>query len=105
MQQYKIDFTSIPLESPATGVRFKAYQQDGRKIRLVEFTKELVEPDWCTKGHIAYILEGRCEIDFNGNVIEFGAGDGIFIPAGEAHKHKTRVLTDKLKAIIVEDVP
>jgi quercetin dioxygenase-like cupin family protein len=104
MQEYKIDFKSIPWESPLNGVRFKAYQQDGRKLRLVEFYKEFVEPDWCTKGHITYILEGQCEIDFNGNVIKFGAGDGIFIPAGEVHKHKTRVLTDKLKVVIVEDV-
>jgi quercetin dioxygenase-like cupin family protein len=104
MQQYKIDFNSMPWESPLNGVRFKAHQQDGQKVRLVEFYKEFVEPDWCTKGHIAYILEGQCEIDFNGKVIKFGEGDGIFIPAGEAHKHKTRVLTDKLKVVIVEDV-
>jgi quercetin dioxygenase-like cupin family protein len=104
VKQYKIDFNSMPWETPAVGVRIKAYQQDGRKLRLVEFSKEFVEPDWCTKEHIAYILEGRCEIDFSGNVIEFAAGDGIFIPSGDAHKHKLKVLTNKLKAVIVEDI-
>jgi len=104
MKAYKIDFNSMPWETPAVGVRFKAYQQDGRKLRLVEFYKEFVEPDWCTKGHITYILEGQCEIDFDGNVIVFGKGDGIFIPAGQEHKHKVRVVTDKVRAIIVEDV-
>jgi quercetin dioxygenase-like cupin family protein len=103
MDQYKIDFESSQWETPAEGVRFKAYEQGGRKLRLVEFSKEFVEPDWCTKGHIGYILEGQMEIDFDGRVILFGPGDGIFIPPGEEHRHKGRVLTDKVKAILVED--
>ncbi len=103
MEQYKIDFQSKTWEQPAAGVRFKAFEKAGRKLRLVEFYKEFVEPDWCTKGHIGYVLEGQMEIDFDGNVIAFGAGDGIFIPAGKEHKHKAMVLTDKVIVIIVED--
>jgi len=103
MKQYKIDFESMEWEVPVDGVKFKAYEQDGKKLRLVEFAKEFVEPDWCTKAHIGYILEGKIEIDFDGKVITFAPGDGIFIPAGPEHKHKGRVLTDKVKAILAED--
>ena len=99
-----MDFESMEWEVPAVGVRFKAYEQGEKKLRLVEFAKEFVEPDWCTKGHIGLILEGEMEIDFDGDVILFKAGDGVFIPAGEEHKHKGRVLTDTVKAILVEDV-
>lgn len=88
---------------PADGVRFKAYEQDGRKLRLVKFSKEFVEPDWCCKGHIGYILEGQMEIDFDGKAILFGPGDGVFIPEGQEHKHIGRVLTDTVTAILVED--
>ncbi len=101
MEQYRIDFESMAWETPAPGVKFKAYEQGGRKLRLVEFGKEFVEPG-CTKGHIGYILEGQIEIDFDGEVIVFSPGDGLFIPAGQEHKHKGRVLTDKVKAILVE---
>ena len=104
MEQYKIDFESMAWERPMVGVRFKAYEQDKRKLRLVEFTKEFVEPDWCTKGHIGYILQGQIEIDFDGKAIPFGPGDGVFIPAGEEHRHKGRVLTDVVKVILVEDM-
>lgn len=104
MEQCKIDFGSMSWEIPADGIRFKAYQQGGRKLRLVEFAKEFIEPDWCTKAHIGYVLEGKMEIDFDGNVVVFGLGDGIFIPAGEEHKHKGKVLTDVVKVILVEDV-
>lgn len=104
MEKYKVDFKTTPWETPAVGVRFKAYEQGGRKLRLAEFTKEFVEADWCTKGHIGYILEGQMEIDIDGNIIPFGSGDGLFIPVGKKHKHKAKVLTDTLKIILVEDV-
>ncbi len=104
MEQYKIGFQSIEWQTPAAGVKFKAYEQSGKKLRLVEFTTEFMEPDWCMKGHIGYVLEGQMEIDFDGNVITFGPGDGIFIPAGEKHKHMAKVLTDSVRVILVEDV-
>ena len=103
MNQYRIDFESMEWQVPADGVRFKAFEQEGRKLRMVEFAKEFVEPDWCCKGHIGYILEGQMEIDFDGKAILFGPGDGVFIPQGAEHKHKCRALTDTVTAILVED--
>jgi quercetin dioxygenase-like cupin family protein len=102
-EQYRIPFKSLSWDVPADGVKFKAYERDGRKLRLVEFAKEFVESDWCTNGHIGYILEGQMELDFDGKVIIFGPGDGVFIPTGPEHKHKGRVLTDKVTAILIED--
>ena len=104
MKQYKIDFESMPWESPAVGAKVKAYEQNGRKLRLVEFTREFAEPVWCTKGHIGYILEGQLEINFDGKIVVFGPGDGLLIPPGEKHKHIGRALTDVVKIILVEDV-
>jgi len=104
MERCRIDFESIPWESPLKGARFKAYDQDGRRLRLVEFSRELVEPDWCRRGHIGYVLEGEMEIDFDGEVVRFGPGDGLFIPAGENNKHIARVITEVVRLIMVEDV-
>ncbi|MCD4844480.1 MAG: cupin domain-containing protein [Methanosarcinales archaeon] len=104
MEQCKIDFSSIPWEIPAVGVRFKAYESNGRQLRLVEFSDEFIENDWCTKGHIGYILEGKLEVNFDGNVVVFNTGDGLFIPAGEKDKHIGKVLTKTVKMIFVEDV-
>lgn len=101
---YKIDFQSIQWETPAAGVRFKAYEQGGKKLRLVEFSKKFVEPDWCTNGHIGFVLEGQIEINFDGKKEVFGPGDGIFIPVGKKHKHKATVLTDTAKVVLAEDV-
>jgi glyoxylate utilization-related uncharacterized protein len=89
MSHQRIDFTSMPWESPAPGIRFKAFIAEGKKLRLLEFTSELFEKDWCLKGHLGYVLEGRMTIDYVGEVIEYRAGDGLFIPEGE--KHKARI--------------
>jgi hypothetical protein len=104
MEQYRVDFESMPWQQPAPGARFKAYDQDGRRLRLAEFTKDFVEQDWCTKGHIGYVLEGQMAVDFHGKVVTFRAGDGLFIPPGSAHGHKARVLTDLVRVILVESV-
>jgi quercetin dioxygenase-like cupin family protein len=103
MEQYIVDFKSIPWEAQGAGVKCKAYKQGRRWLRLVEFTKEFVEPNWCTKGHIGYVLEGQMEINFDGKKVVFGPGDGLFIPAGEQHQHKARILTNLVKVILMED--
>ena len=95
---------TFPWEIPAAGVRSKAYKHNGRQLRLVEFTDEFTESDWCTRGHIGYILDGRLEVNFDGNEVVFNAGNGIFIPAGENDKHMGRPLTKVVKMIFVEDV-
>ena len=104
MEHYRADFESMPWETPAAGIRCKSYEQNDRQLRLVEFGREFTEPDWCITGHIGYVLEGRMEVDFDGEVVVFEAGDGVFIPTGQEHKHKGKVLTDVVRMIFVEDV-
>jgi quercetin dioxygenase-like cupin family protein len=104
MGRYRVDFERLPWEQPAANVRCKAYEQGSRKLRLVEFARDFVEADWCTKGHIGYVLEGAMEVDFRGETVAFRAGDGLFVPPGDAHRHKARILTDFVRVILVEDV-
>ena len=103
MSQYKVDFEAIPWETPMDGLRFKANRQEGRQLRLVEYTQEM-PPHWCEKGHIGYVLEGQFEIAFEAEVAVFNPGDGIFIPAGAQHKHKGKVLSDLVRVVFVEDI-
>jgi quercetin dioxygenase-like cupin family protein len=100
MDKYLIDFKSIAWESPAPGVRHKVFVKDGQRIRLVEFSDNFVESEWCTRGHIGYVLEGRISIDFDEKQTEFKAGDGLFIPEGKANRHKGSVRKGE-KALIV----
>ena len=103
MTTYKVDFESIPWETPTLGVRFKVHAHQRQQIRLVEFSPEFVDADWCRRGHVGYVVEGELEVDFNGKSISFSRGDGIFIPPGEAHRHRAKVRTGVAVLILVEE--
>lgn len=103
MKNYKIKFESLPWEIAISGARFKAYKEGNKKIRLVEFTEKFIEPDWCEKGHIGYVLSGKMEIDFNGQIVSYEEGDGIFIPSGENHKHMAKVHSGTVQLVLIEE--
>ena len=92
----------ISWEVPVPGVRHKFLDQDGTRLRMVEYTKGM-EPHWCARGHVGMILEGRFEIRFADSVEVFEAGDGVFIPSGEQHQHMAATLTDTVLALFVEE--
>ena len=102
METYRVDFASLPWETQLPASRFKAFRRGEAVLRVVEYTKDFVAPDWCSGGHIGYVLDGEMEIDFDGDVVRFTAGDGIFIPDGEAHRHKPAMLTDVVRVVLVE---
>lgn len=99
-----IDFDSLHWQSTLPGARFKVYQEGSKRIRLVEFSAEFVEPDWCEKGHVGFVLEGSLEVDFMGRAVVYPQGSGIFIPPGPASAHKARSLTPTVRLVLVEDV-
>ncbi len=100
---YKVDFKSIPWESPIEGMRQKNHRIGSQQLRLVEYSKDL-SPHWCEKGHIGYVIEGQMEIKFEHEIQIYSPGDGIFISGGQEHRHMGRALTDKVTVIFVEDV-
>lgn len=102
MNQYKIDFDSMEWDTPAAGVRQKVVVQGTTQFRLLEFSDNFVELDWCTKGHIGYIIDGQLEIDFDGRSVQYGPGDVATIPDGVDHKHKAKSVTDKVTIFVVE---
>lgn len=102
MISYKIEFESLPWESPIQGIRQKTVRHGSKRIRLVEYSN-VMPPHWCEKGHFGYILEGEFEIEFKEGVHIFGSGDGVFIPGGAEHRHRARVVSDLVRVIFVED--
>jgi quercetin dioxygenase-like cupin family protein len=101
--QYKIDFEKLAWESPIAGVRHKYIEQDDLRLRLVEYSKDM-PLHWCEKGHYGYLIHGRMEIEFENSRIIYKPGDGIFIPDGPGHKHRGRVLSEKVLVFFMEKV-
>ena len=99
----RIDFDAMAWSSDMPHHREKVCERDGRRLRLLELDREFVEPGWCVRGHIGYVLKGRIEIEFADHTETFTEGDGVFIPAGEPGKHRGKVLTDVVRFVFVED--
>jgi hypothetical protein len=102
MKSAKINFNSIAWKQAAPGARYKSVIRNGRKLRLVEFTRRHEETEWCTKEHIGMVLSGVLEITFAHHVQLYRAGDGIFILGGQAEKHVARVVTYMVRMVLVE---
>ena len=102
MTDYRVDFEKVEWEEPMAGVRHKIKVQGGKKLRLVEYFKSM-EPHWCNRGHYGMILDGQFEIRYDSCTEVYGPGDGVFIPSGEEHRHMATSLTDKVRALFVEE--
>lgn len=99
-----IDFQNINWESLVAGVRHKTFIRGNKRLRLVEFSDTFIEYDWCTKSHIGYIVDGNISIDFNGELVKFKSGDGLFISGGEESRHNASISKgEKALLILLED--
>lgn len=99
----RIDFSTIPWTEPLPGARVKRVERGGRTLRLVEFTSELREPDWCRRAHRGWVIEGRLELRFPDRVEVLGPGDGLFIGGGEADRHVASVREGVVRLVLVEE--
>ena len=104
MSAFKVDFDGMEWQPIRPDVRQKVYCEGSRQIRLVEFDTSDGAEDWCEAGHIGYVLKGALSISFNGNVVAFEAGDGIFIPSGAASKHRAVAITSGTLLLMIEDL-
>jgi ethanolamine utilization protein EutQ (cupin superfamily) len=101
---HRIDFAELDWVTAGPGARSKAFDRDGSRLRLLELTPEFIEADWCRKGHIGVVLEGRLEIDFSGRVEQYEPGHALFIPPGEPGRHKAHALSERVLLFVVEPV-
>jgi hypothetical protein len=103
MNQILVDFESIPWENPAPGVRYKAFIKGNQRLRLLEFSDSFIEPDWCIKGHAAYVIDGEFSLHLKDGIVHLKKGDIGFIPAGDEYGHKA-VLEEheKVKLLLFE---
>jgi mannose-6-phosphate isomerase-like protein (cupin superfamily) len=99
----RVAFEAMPWQTSPVGVRFKLRQIGAQQLRLLEFSRDLDHPHWCTTGHVGYVVEGAMEVEFEDGRIVYQAGDGVAIPAGEGDKHRPRALSDRVRLVFIED--
>jgi quercetin dioxygenase-like cupin family protein len=100
----KATFGAMDWETPAVGVLQKVFKQREKSLRLLQFTREMAHPEWCTVGHTGYVLDGTMEVMFADQTITYTKGDGIIIPPGNNSKHIPRAVTDSVTLILIDEV-
>ncbi len=99
---YMINFVSVPWQTPMANGRHKVIKHGDMRLRLLECRGEL-EPPWCEKGYIGYILEGQLEITFENERLVYNSRDRVLIPSWREHKHSVRVLSEVVRVVFVEE--
>lgn len=98
---YKINFSELTWESPIPGMRHKYRDIDGRRYRLVEYSRDMA-PHWCEKGHYGYLISGRMAIEFDDYEETYNESDCIILPDGTEYRHKGRILSEKALVFFIE---
>ncbi|MCL2295922.1 MAG: hypothetical protein FWC29_02430 [Methanomassiliicoccaceae archaeon] len=101
---HKVVFDNIEWINAGIGVRYKVHIHENQRLRIVEFSEGFVEPDWCLHGHAGMVLEGSFGLDFNGRTERYSKGDLIFIPGGEADKHKAVLRTGEKVTLLLFEI-
>jgi quercetin dioxygenase-like cupin family protein len=104
LSTYRVPFDDLPWQAGPGGLLFKTHRFGASQLRLMEFTPQLVHPQWCTTGHVGYVVEGDVEIEFVGHTVRYRAGDGVVIPAGQADAHRPHALSSRVRFVFVEDL-
>jgi hypothetical protein len=99
----RVDFSKLAWTQGAPGARSKVIERGGRRLRLVEFTPEFREADWCARAHRGVVLDGTLDLVFPDRTESLQAGDGIFIEGGEIGRHKAVVRSGVARLILVDE--
>jgi mannose-6-phosphate isomerase-like protein (cupin superfamily) len=99
---FPVEFEKIEWQHIAPGARAKVFRRGSKQLRLMEFTSEFVEGEWCDQGHAGIVLSGELEIDFGNRIVTYPEGSAIFIPAST--KHKGRHCAKVVRLFLVEDI-
>lgn len=100
----RVDFSKLGWRKRSPGAPEKRHARNGRVLRLVRFTDEFSEGDWCRKGHVGMVLSGRIVIDFGKEQVEYRAGDALFIDSGDGDRHRAVIAPgEEATVLLFED--
>jgi quercetin dioxygenase-like cupin family protein len=82
-----VPFDAEPWLEEAEGVQALVRKVDGARWAVVEYAPGSGRPEWCTIGHLGYVLSGEIEYEFqSGGSIVAPAGHGFVLPGGDGHR-------------------
>lgn len=90
MAGYRVDFTALDWNSWAGELpgRVKVAREGGQQLRMIELGPGFVEPDWCERGHIVYVVSGHYMQQVGAESWEMQAGQALILSPGTRHRSR-----------------
>jgi quercetin dioxygenase-like cupin family protein len=107
MAGQQIDFASLAWDgwNSETLARVKAAEADGYEMRLFELGPSFVEPQWCTRGHVGYVVSGQYITDLDDGTLQMRAGQGFVLPPGVRHRSRNTGAMPAIVFLVDLDAP
>lgn len=86
----RIPFSEMGWTNVEPGLRSKERAHGTLRVRIVEMTPEFVHPEWCSKAHAGYVIQGGLQLCLPNRDIEYAEGDVFLIPSGTHTRHIPR---------------
>lgn len=107
MASQQIDFATLAWDgwNSETLARVKAAESDGYEVRLFELGPGFVEPQWCTRGHVGYVVSGQYITDLDSETLQMRAGQGFVLPPGVRHRSRNTGAMPAIVFLVDLDAP
>ena len=81
-----LDFSEKELKKNPDHTGFKEIFIGNKHVELVEYEENASHPDWCTVGHVGFVLEGEIMYELEKGELRVQKGKGFFLPSGTRHR-------------------
>ena len=81
-----LDFSERELKTNPDHTGFKEILIEDKRFQIVEYEKDASHPDWCTTGHIGFVIEGEIMYELEKGELRVQKGKGFFLPPGTRHR-------------------
>jgi quercetin dioxygenase-like cupin family protein len=81
-----LDFSETELKKNPDHTGFREIFIRDKRVQIVEYEEDASHPDWCTAGHIGFVLEGEIMYELENGEIHVPKGKGFFLPSGTRHR-------------------
>jgi len=81
-----LNFSDSKLNKHPDRTAFKEILIGTKRFRIVEYEENASHSDWCTIGHVGFVLEGEIMYELANGEIYVKEGSGFFLPSGTKHR-------------------
>jgi len=81
-----LDFPTITMKKNPDRTGVKEISIGNTRAQIVEYEENASHPDWCTVGHVGFVLEGEIMYELDSGELRVPKGRGFFLPSGTRHR-------------------